>query len=56
MCSATTLVQQDARVLSVDEIVDLVERCKCLGLVHVDLTGGEPSEPVNDFGTLDERI
>jgi len=42
MCSATTLAREDARVLSVDEIIDLVERCKLLGLVHVDLTGGEP--------------
>lgn len=42
MCSATTLAHAGSKVLSVDEIIGLVERCKRLGLVHVDLTGGEP--------------
>ncbi len=57
MCSATTLARKHARVLSVDEIVDLVDQCKLLGLVHVDLTGGEPLlRPWDELVTIVEGL
>ncbi|MBW1811015.1 MAG: radical SAM protein [Deltaproteobacteria bacterium] len=42
MCSATTLHDKTRQPLDVGQIIGVVEQCKKLGLVHVDLTGGEP--------------
>lgn len=42
MCSATTLHDNKKHLLRVEKILDVIEQCKKIGLVHVDLTGGEP--------------
>lgn len=42
MCSATTLHDSQRRPMTVQQIIDVVDQCKQMGLVHVDLTGGEP--------------
>lgn len=42
MCSSTTLFEHDKKILTLEQIKNILDEARELGLVHLDITGGEP--------------